>query len=74
MAVATVQASSEDPGANITTASGNTAPTAKLAAEASAACKGLALSASEIPSSSRACAPSASWASRCVPCDGVRGA
>ena len=49
-------------GTSNTTASGNAAPTAKLIADANAACKGFAIVISEIPSSSRACAPRASCA------------
>ena len=45
-----------------TAASGIAAPTAKLAAEVNAAWIGFALSVFEMPSSSRACAPSASCA------------
>ena len=43
-----------------TTAIGNSAPTEKLAAEADAACVGRAAVVAENPSSSRACAPTAS--------------
>lgn len=53
-------------GAAAFTASGSAAPSAKLPAEARAACSGLALNASEMPSSSRACAPSASWRISCA--------
>ena len=42
--------------------SGNAPPAAKLAADASAACTGRAALISEMPSSSRACAASASFA------------
>jgi len=49
-------------GANAVTTSGSAAPAAKLAAEASAAWIGRGFSVSEMPSSSRACAPSASCA------------
>ena len=41
------------------------APTMKLAAEVHAAWTGLAVVASEMPSSSRACAPNASFAMSC---------
>ncbi|MNI71438.1 hypothetical protein D3C73_1273110 [compost metagenome] len=49
-------------GATNVTPSGNAAPTTKLAAEAKAACKGLAVRVALIPNSSRAWEPSASWA------------
>src|SRR5450830_867854 len=47
-------------GVSNATANGNAAPTEKLAADAHAACKGRAVDKSEIPNSSRACAPMAS--------------
>ena len=46
--------------------SGMLAPAAKVAAEVSAACTGRATVISEMPSSSRACAPSASLAISCT--------
>ena len=49
-------------GATKVTASGKAAPETKLAAEARAACTGLAVRVSLMPSSSRAWEPSASWA------------
>ena len=49
-------------GDSSTTSSGIAAPDAKVAAEVSAACIGRATVISEMPSSSRACAPSASLA------------
>jgi chromate transporter len=45
-------------GASAVTTSGNAAPTEKLLADARAACNGLAEVISEMPNSSRACAPS----------------
>ena len=61
-------------GASAATPSGSAAPTAKLAADAMAACKGLALKALVIPSSSRAWAPSASclesWDATCAASSG----
>ncbi|MBB5502339.1 hypothetical protein HDG37_006575 [Paraburkholderia sp. MM5384-R2] len=51
-------------GASAVTMSGKAAPTEKLLADASAACNGVAAVVSEIPNSSRACAPSASWGKR----------
>ena len=50
----TVAGSSTDSGASAATIAGNAAPTAKLQAEASAACSGRAEVTSEMPSSSRA--------------------
>lgn len=50
-----------EPGTIRTTSTGSTAPTAKLPADAIAACIGFAAEASEMPSSSLRCAPSASW-------------
>ena len=52
-------------GTAATASSGSAAPTAKLAADVIAAWIGRALSVSEMPSSSRACAPSASCAISC---------
>lgn len=49
----------------MTASSGMAAPTEKLAADVKLLEIGRALSVSEIPSSSRACAPSASWAISC---------
>src|SRR6478672_11160666 len=49
-------------GATATVTIGRTAPAAKAAADAHAACKGRVAMFYEIPSSSRACAPSASCA------------
>ena len=59
--VALIHAIRFGPAARAVTPNGRAAPTAKLAAEESAAWIGHALSVSEMPSSSRACAPSASW-------------
>ena len=58
----TIEGISIPVGTSNTTASGNAAHAAKLSADTSAACKGFAIVISEIPSSSRACAPSASCA------------
>lgn len=55
----------EEPDTRTATMSGIDAPIAKLDAEASEAWMGRACGASQIPNSSRACAPSASWAISC---------
>ena len=56
---------SADAGTSTTTISGKAAPTENVAADAIAAWTGRAVSISEMPSSSRACAPSASCAINC---------
>ena len=52
-------------GATVIVRMGRTAPTAKAAADATAACKGRVTTFSEIPNSSRVCAASASCAVNC---------
>jgi len=64
--VALIHAAKPGPGTASATARGTAAPAAKLAAEASAACSGRAARAWQMPSSSRACAPSASCAISCL--------
>jgi hypothetical protein len=53
---------SADVGSKKTPSKGRGAPAVKVVAEASAACTGLAANVSDMPSSSRACAATASWA------------
>ena len=57
-----------------TSRSGAAAPTEKVAADANAACTGRAVLVSEMPSSSRACAPSASFAINCFATSRARSA